>query len=246
MGNVPWDLFVLDFMRRSDSKSTLKQQEVFYMKTTGVIRKLDELGRITLPIELRRSLDLDKISAICGKVIKNGKMDINHGKYYYKKGIRICEASIPAEMYEKKEFEMGSFTYVGTIMNKKKLLEAGLPNKDYFIYWDDLEHGIRMRKAGKIIGVPGIVAYHDVGEEGSGINWKLYYSYRNMIDTYRKHFSGVCYDYFCLKIRVKIFLNHMTGHKKLELNILEEAFKNARQQKFGLHPVYRPGWKPGE
>ncbi len=49
-------------------------------------------------------------------------------------------------MYEKKEFEMGSFTYVGTIMNKKKLLEAGLPNKDYFIYWDDLEHGIRMRK----------------------------------------------------------------------------------------------------
>ena len=29
------------------------------MKTTGVIRKLDELGRITLPIEFRRSLDLD-------------------------------------------------------------------------------------------------------------------------------------------------------------------------------------------
>ena len=29
------------------------------MKTSGVIRKLDELGRITLPIELRRSLDLD-------------------------------------------------------------------------------------------------------------------------------------------------------------------------------------------
>ena len=29
------------------------------MKTTGVVRKLDELGRITLPIELRRSLDLD-------------------------------------------------------------------------------------------------------------------------------------------------------------------------------------------
>ena len=29
------------------------------MKTTGVVRKLDELGRITLPIELRRSLYLD-------------------------------------------------------------------------------------------------------------------------------------------------------------------------------------------
>lgn len=30
------------------------------MKTTGVVRKLDELGRITLPIELRRMLDLEE------------------------------------------------------------------------------------------------------------------------------------------------------------------------------------------
>lgn len=28
------------------------------MKTTGIIRKVDELGRIVLPIELRRTLDL--------------------------------------------------------------------------------------------------------------------------------------------------------------------------------------------
>ncbi|MDF2524526.1 MAG: AbrB family transcriptional regulator [Clostridiales bacterium] len=28
------------------------------MKATGIVRKLDELGRITLPIELRRTLDV--------------------------------------------------------------------------------------------------------------------------------------------------------------------------------------------
>lgn len=28
------------------------------MKSTGIVRKLDELGRITLPIELRRTLDV--------------------------------------------------------------------------------------------------------------------------------------------------------------------------------------------
>ena len=32
---LSWDLFVLDFMRRSDSKSTLKQQEVFYKIVKG-------------------------------------------------------------------------------------------------------------------------------------------------------------------------------------------------------------------
>ncbi len=30
------------------------------MKNTGINRRLDDLGRITLPIELRRSLDIDQ------------------------------------------------------------------------------------------------------------------------------------------------------------------------------------------
>jgi len=30
------------------------------MKSTGIVRKLDELGRITLPIELRRTLDVSE------------------------------------------------------------------------------------------------------------------------------------------------------------------------------------------
>ena len=29
------------------------------MKSTGIIRKVDELGRIVLPVELRRSLDIE-------------------------------------------------------------------------------------------------------------------------------------------------------------------------------------------
>ena len=30
------------------------------IKNTGIVRRLDELGRITLPIELRRNLDLSE------------------------------------------------------------------------------------------------------------------------------------------------------------------------------------------
>ncbi|MDD2483920.1 MAG: AbrB/MazE/SpoVT family DNA-binding domain-containing protein [Eubacteriales bacterium] len=29
------------------------------MKATGIVRKVDELGRIVIPIELRRTLDID-------------------------------------------------------------------------------------------------------------------------------------------------------------------------------------------
>lgn len=44
--------------RRTDTKRFI-YKGVSKLKTTGVVRKLDELGRITLPIELRRSLNLD-------------------------------------------------------------------------------------------------------------------------------------------------------------------------------------------
>ena len=29
------------------------------MKSTGIVRKVDELGRVVLPIELRRTLDIE-------------------------------------------------------------------------------------------------------------------------------------------------------------------------------------------
>jgi len=32
--------------------------EEYRMKSTGIVRKVDELGRIVLPIELRRTLDI--------------------------------------------------------------------------------------------------------------------------------------------------------------------------------------------
>ena len=75
------------------------------MKTTGVIRKLDELGRITLPIELRRSLDLDVKDGLeitvqddyiilrkaeAGDVFNGRTEDLNEyeGKYISKSTIR--------------------------------------------------------------------------------------------------------------------------------------------------------------
>jgi len=34
------------------------------MKSTGIVRKVDELGRIVIPIELRRTLDIDVKDAV--------------------------------------------------------------------------------------------------------------------------------------------------------------------------------------
>ena len=37
---------------------SITQRGEFQMKSTGIVRKVDELGRIVLPIELRRTLDI--------------------------------------------------------------------------------------------------------------------------------------------------------------------------------------------
>ena len=50
-------LRLLNFILYLDSGSKWLK-EVFTMKTTGMIRQLDSLGRIVLPIELRRTLDI--------------------------------------------------------------------------------------------------------------------------------------------------------------------------------------------
>ncbi len=189
--------------------------------------------------------DTKNITAVCAKVIKNGQLDVNHSKGYVQNGIFIKEIIADSRRYEtEQEFELFSLTYVGAVLNKNDLQKAGLPNKDYFIYWDDLEHGLRMKKYGKILCVPAITAYHEVGKELAGINWRLYYTYRNMTDAYRKHFPGACFVFFALKVRIKIFLNILSGRRNLKWKMLEAGFNDAMHGRFGMHSVYKPGWKP--
>lgn len=45
--------------------------EVWLMKSVGIVRKIDELGRIVLPIELRRTLDLKEKDAV--EIIAEGE-----------------------------------------------------------------------------------------------------------------------------------------------------------------------------
>ena len=45
------------------------------MKSTGIVRKVDELGRIVLPIELRRTLDIMEKDSI--EVFLHDKLIIN-------------------------------------------------------------------------------------------------------------------------------------------------------------------------
>lgn len=52
------------------------------MKSTGIVRKVDELGRVVLPIELRRSLELDIKDAL--------DIDVNGNEIILRKYVPCC------------------------------------------------------------------------------------------------------------------------------------------------------------
>ena len=44
--------------------SPVNGKDAIIVKATGIVRKVDELGRIVLPIELRRTLDIEERDAL--------------------------------------------------------------------------------------------------------------------------------------------------------------------------------------
>ena len=53
------DIVTIDMINLfSPQNDEEKQWRKFFMKSTGIVRKVDELGRIVLPIELRRTMDI--------------------------------------------------------------------------------------------------------------------------------------------------------------------------------------------
>lgn len=75
------------------------------MKSTGIVRRVDELGRIVLPIELRKNMDIDQKGASVEIFIDDDRIILkkyqpaclfcgNADKVSYYKGKLICRSCL--------------------------------------------------------------------------------------------------------------------------------------------------------
>lgn len=184
------------------------------------------------------------ISAICAEVINNGKIDILHRRNEIKRGFRVVEKHIPEIEYKKDSFEINCFSYVGTIISKKKLKKVGLTVKGYFICYDDSEHSLRLSEVGKILCVPSIKVHHDVKEDNSSLTWKTYYYYRNNINMIKRHFPSYCYKLLAFEFLTASIIKWFSKKERVKTKLFQCAVNDGVNNKLGMHPVYRPGWKP--
>lgn len=188
--------------------------------------------------------NVDQISAICGTVIDNNRIQTTLRRNIIAKTLRVKNEYFDESEYNKDEFELNCFSYVGTIINKNKMQEVGVTKKEYFIWFDDTEHSLRLSKVGIIICVPKIRVNHDTPKNRiDTARWKIYYGFRNSADAYKCHLPKRNYRYYMIAEIMKSYIKDIIGRNRAENKMIRKAMKDCRQNKFGIDEVYKPGWK---
>ena len=181
----------------------------------------------------------DNVSAVCTQVQMEGATDLTHRKWIATSWIRMYQKAIPPELYKEEYFELDSISYVGIVMKREALEQAGLINKDYFIWQDDLEHSIRLGKVGKMICFPDMIVEHKITKaDYVGVNWKTYYGYRNDLLTLKYHYP---FRYFVFKI-LRIMQKSICSLDRVHVYVALAAIIDAIRDKKGIHKKYKPGW----
>ncbi len=88
------------------------------------------------------------------------------------------------------------FRFVGPLIAREIVEQIGLPNKDFFIWFDDLAYALRIqrRTAAEIVVIPDALVFHEFGADPKEVRflgrvslrryyapWKLYYGARNSL-----------------------------------------------------------------
>ena len=191
------------------------------------------------------------LAAICGTVYHiDGTIDLSHRSRYIRKGKRfVYRNSSTIEDYEKPEFTIDFLSYVGSFINCRALSKAGFVDPRFFIYWDDSEHSLRLKRFGEIKCVPSIGVIHDdMNSKPSGsvsskvieVSWKDYYSERNRVVLLIRHFPWVALH----QLRISL-LKRLKGEwgKDAYAIVKWNAIKDAWSGRMGMHKLYRPGWE---
>lgn len=194
-----------------------------------------------------QSNDAKKVSALCSSVYKvDNTIDYGHRKFIkYKWWIRPVLIPSTTLDYKKEVFNIDLFSYVGVFLNVNVLREVGLCNPNFFIYYDDMEHSLRLGKVGKILCIPSAKFVHDDGygqakaREQYIMSWRDYYDIRNKIYVFLRHKPIV--GIFWTLSRLFVCFNKYSRSLKCQRLYLIAIFDGIRG-KLGKHSKYKPGF----
>lgn len=186
----------------------------------------------------------NSVVVLSSAVLNHGKYDLGHRCRIQKSFLRVRFTSVNEKEYDNPFFKMDIFTYVGVMIRLDVLAQAGPANKDYFIYCDDHEHSLRLRKYGEFICVPTSVFHHDrTSIKDRKITWYNYYDRRNSLYIIKMFFPQKRYLLFRLIKRYILDISPISKRNKEERELFKAAQKDVVNGRLGEHPVYKPGFQ---
>lgn len=161
--------------------------------------------------EYINGLSDEQTGAICSSVMTSEGLDLSHRKI---KGSQVFGVSAPTEFYSKEEFDILAFSFVGSCIRRDALVESGLPQKDFFIWFDDTEYSMRVAEKYKMVCVPSIKVFHDtIIEKEWRYSWKTYFGERNKLYTLQLHMSSGEFKKYLLRYRLGMVKHFFVDHK---------------------------------
>jgi GT2 family glycosyltransferase len=113
-------------------------------------------------MQLSKYFDLKNISALTAAVIEpDGKIQLPQRGFLRKNWFfPLIQKPVPAEKYKADMLEIDLLSFVGSLINGIAIKKIDIPRSNFFIYNDDTEYCLRLRKLGKIYLIPRSVVYH--------------------------------------------------------------------------------------
>lgn len=214
--------------------------EWLFISDDDALPAIDALEKIDAFCKKEEKL-ASECSVICGVVDAGDHFAVGH-RARIRKGLSgQIDFPVSADEYKKEWFEIDFFSYIGSAIRRSALEKAGLTRKEFFIYSDDFEHSLRLRKQGKIVCVPSAVMSHqDNNDYSRDASWRDYYATRNLLIMYREHFGA----WAAFKRSVMRRLTGLRSMNPTKMKVISAGIKDAKRGVTGLHSIYRPGWNP--
>ncbi|CAJ1227038.1 glycosyltransferase family 2 protein [Lactiplantibacillus xiangfangensis] len=185
-------------------------------------------------VALRRAIERHpRQNVFSGSVLlPNGKHDALHREMIIN-GVTLTTRPVDEALYGK-DFWYDIFSFVGVLLSREMLERIGLPEKNYFIRFDDFEYALRARKSGSFLNVHDAQILHKTNYTRTSIApWKEYYVMRNRIVSLFKY-SGK-------NLKTRWFCCRFLCRKLVAIGL----FRNRWGQAFPLIRAYLSGYHDG-
>lgn len=130
------------------------------------------------------------VGALCSAVWEFGGFALQHRREFLPR--TLGEPAISLDKYQRDAVKIDTGSFVGFLLNARAVRDVGLPNRSFFLAYDDTEYSLRLGHANWSLWlVPASVIDHKRNPEGrlrhGPFGVKHYYNLRNQLAVFRHY-----------------------------------------------------------